>query len=219
MLNCGIIYRLISPSEKSYIGQTWNLQMRLRNYKKSITSQQPKLFNAIQKYGFDNFSVEILDMCYNQEELDDAEIYWINYYDSISNGYNCKTGGSYGKHSQETKMKMKISNKRIHSNVTKTKISKSLNGKKHLFDRVTKNIEHVFKLYDSHKNVFYTLNLYEFCRQHNLIAPSALREVIFKKRNRSHYKGWTGEALPKTTENLKMVGAAGVEPAKTLRTF
>lgn len=99
----GIVYKLISPSGKVYIGQTWNLEERLKSYKKKSCKGQKKLFNAILKYKFDSFEIEVLDYCYEQVELDDAEIYWIQYYDSIKNGYNLRSGGSRGLHSEETK--------------------------------------------------------------------------------------------------------------------
>lgn len=43
---------------------------------------------AIRKYGKDAFDVEIIDMASTQEELNEKEKYWIQYYSSVSNGYN-----------------------------------------------------------------------------------------------------------------------------------
>ena len=39
--------------------------------------------------------------------INDREIYWINFYDSFNNGYNCTTGGhSNFKRSEETRRKL-----------------------------------------------------------------------------------------------------------------
>lgn len=47
---------------------------------------------AIHKYGKDNFIIEQIEQC-NQEDLNDREKYWINFYDSYRNGYNSTLGG------------------------------------------------------------------------------------------------------------------------------
>ena len=86
----GFIYRYISPSNKSYIGQTINsLQQRAKNghnYKNSTY-----FYNAIQKYGFENFSWEILGE-FPIEILSKKEIYYIQLYNTmVPNGYNLRT--------------------------------------------------------------------------------------------------------------------------------
>jgi len=87
------IYRLISPSDKSYIGQSIRLDRRLIEHKQGAKKKVlPKLYQAIKKYGFENFQVEILEEC-EPELLNEREIYWISYYDSFYNGYNATSGG------------------------------------------------------------------------------------------------------------------------------
>lgn len=53
--------------------------------------------SAIQKYGKENFIKEIIQVCQNKEELNNAEIYWIDFYKSTDSniGYNILSGG-YG---------------------------------------------------------------------------------------------------------------------------
>ena len=106
------IYKLESPSGKCYVGQTVNLRKRLSRYKNASCEGQPYIYNAIKKYGFDNFKVEIL---YQTETefthlgvlLDTLETAWINKYDCINNGYNLMQGGAGGyRHSQKTKDKI-----------------------------------------------------------------------------------------------------------------
>lgn len=82
------------------------------------------LKKAIAKYGKENFKRIILEKCYTDEELSNAEIKWIEKYDAVNNKgfYNLAEGGTggmrwksiphpmYGKHhSKETKIKMSIS--------------------------------------------------------------------------------------------------------------
>lgn len=53
---------------------------------------------AINKYGKDNFSVEILEECESIEDLRDAERKWIKFYNAQSNNdfYNIAEGGQWG---------------------------------------------------------------------------------------------------------------------------
>lgn len=48
----------------------------------------------MRDYGIENFSFEILEEC-PKEQLDDREIYWIEYYHSTdkAKGYNVSKGG------------------------------------------------------------------------------------------------------------------------------
>lgn len=50
---------------------------------------------AIQKYGKENFKCEIIEWCKTREELNAAEIKWINYYDANNSEiyYNITSGG------------------------------------------------------------------------------------------------------------------------------
>lgn len=53
---------------------------------------------AVKKHGRDNFTKEILEECSSKEELDNKEIYWIEYYNSrdLTVGYNLARGGDGG---------------------------------------------------------------------------------------------------------------------------
>ena len=51
------------------------------------------LYRSFRKYGIDNFTFQVIELC-NQWELDEKEIYWIQYYDSCFSGYNETFGGS-----------------------------------------------------------------------------------------------------------------------------
>ena len=82
-------------NNKVYIGKTVDPTKRWSGngckYKSCI-----KFYNAIQKYGWDNFEHIILEKVSSNEEADIQEQYWIKYFDSIKNGYNLTQGGTGG---------------------------------------------------------------------------------------------------------------------------
>lgn len=94
----GYIYKITNlVNGKSYIGKTersikvrWKEHLRL-----SRLNYQLPLYRAFLKYGTDNFSVEQIEEC-DPTILDEREIYWIAYYDTYRNGYNCTEGGEGG---------------------------------------------------------------------------------------------------------------------------
>lgn len=102
------IYKITSPSSKIYIGQSTNWVKRFKYYEKLECKGQSKLYNSLQKYGFENHIFEIIEEC-SEELLNEREIYWIQYYNSINEGLNIKEGGIGGKWNDE--MKQKLSNK------------------------------------------------------------------------------------------------------------
>lgn len=86
------VYKHTSPNGKVYIGITSrNPVVRWANG--HGYSGQPKFHNAILKYGWDNFSHEILFSHLSKEEACEIEMRLIEQCDSIRNGYNSSTGG------------------------------------------------------------------------------------------------------------------------------
>lgn len=84
-------------NNKKYIGQTkQDPERRWREGGKGYVNS-PKFWNAIQKYGWDNFDHEIIEVIDGTpSEADEREIYWIAYYDTYNNdekGYNMTPGG------------------------------------------------------------------------------------------------------------------------------
>lgn len=110
---CGIYKITNLVNGKIYIGQSKNIYKRWSEHKRPRNYNCPLLYKAIKKYGIDNFSFEIQEIC-SEEELNEKEIYWIKYYNSCvffenGFGYNCNEGGSEGKgyvFSEETREKM-----------------------------------------------------------------------------------------------------------------
>src|SRR6056300_1879275 len=97
----GIIYKITSPSGKVYVGQTIrSFEKRMQEHR-DVKSKCSAVRNAIDKYG-DEMKYEIIEDNVPQEQLDEREIYWISYFNSLRpNGYNLKTGGRFYKATQE----------------------------------------------------------------------------------------------------------------------
>ena len=107
---CSGIYGLRNKvNNKWYVGQSAvSIENRWNEYKRLQCYNQPKLLNALTKYGIDNFDKIILEECSgDQKLLDKREDYWIRHYDSVENGYNCRYGGANGKMGEEAKLRVK----------------------------------------------------------------------------------------------------------------
>lgn len=79
---------------KMYIGQSVDIGKRLRNHINDYKANRYNLniYKAYKKYGIENFDFDIIEYC-NKNELGRKEVYWIFYYDTLSNGYNMQPGG------------------------------------------------------------------------------------------------------------------------------
>lgn len=87
-----IVYKITNKiNNKIYIGQTNNLKRRIQEHKHDKRNNHP-IHNAIKKYGWENFEIEIL---YQGENYNEEEKKWITYYDSRNKtkGYNIVSGG------------------------------------------------------------------------------------------------------------------------------
>ena len=102
-----VVYRHTSPSGKCYIGLTKDYELRCMQHKNS-NNVCAAFRNALEKYGWDNFTHEILEENLTLQEANDREKYFIEYHNSLSpNGYNLTTGGDTFELSEETKEKMR----------------------------------------------------------------------------------------------------------------
>lgn len=113
---CVYIHTNIINSKK-YVGMTCNIKSRFgkdgggylhKNKERKFI--QPAFANAINKYGWENFSHEIIFSNLLKEEADALESELIKKYDTQNpdRGYNIKDGGSNGHLSEETKKKLSL---------------------------------------------------------------------------------------------------------------
>lgn len=124
---------------KCYIGQTKN--MKWRKYP-SCYVYCTKFFRAINKYGWNNFTHEILKEC-TENDVDYWEAYYIQKYNSIENGYNLESGGKSNQTvSKETKQKIREANlKRVYRPTGKPAWNKGLK----LSDEYRKKLSDIHK--------------------------------------------------------------------------
>lgn len=120
------IYKITSPSNRVYIGQSVELETRFLKYKNNCNNQT-KLKRSFNKYGFENHKFEILEEC-DIPELNNKERYWQDYYESVSKGLNCRATASDKKSGYL-------------SNETKAKLSESKKGKRLGFEPWNKGIK------------------------------------------------------------------------------
>lgn len=190
---------------KVYIGQTNNIETRWKpiSYKRS-----PRFYRAIQKYGWENFTHEILSEIEDQNEADNQEISLIEYFDSTNpeNGYNILPGGGINtrgmKHSEETKNK-----------ISKTKTGKNTGenspfyGKHHSDEHRNKMLKSFLEKYggENHPNAkpVYLIDItndsreyYSYikaiCKKHpewnyKSLVAAVNKKSLFKKRYKIEY--------------------------------
>lgn len=144
------VYKHTSPNGKVYIGIT-SLTPKNRWHNGHGYNRCKIFYNAIQKYGWENFSHEVLYEGLSKEEAEEKEIELIAQYKSTDSeyGYNIAIGGrtnkgvkrseEYKRHlserrkgkplSEETKRKLSESLKgRVYSEETKRKMSEARKG-------------------------------------------------------------------------------------------
>ncbi len=147
----------VLPDQNSCYGAIY-CTTNLVNGKKYIgqdSNNNPKYFGsgvafagALKKYGKENFEKEILQYCINQEDLNESEIYWIDYFGAVKSDlfYNLADGGLiFGKRfkkgtspwnlgksfTEEQRKKMSVAHLgNIQSKETKEKRAEKLRGRK-----------------------------------------------------------------------------------------
>jgi group I intron endonuclease len=104
------IYKITSPSNKIYIGQSVDINRRWAEYKNMRCNTQPKLKRSFEKYGVDKHIFEIIEEC-SKDQLNEREIYWGKHYNVLGKeGLSLKLGEQGGIKSEESKLKQSISN-------------------------------------------------------------------------------------------------------------
>jgi group I intron endonuclease len=204
---CGI-YKIVSPSSKIYIGQTLDFNRRINEYKKGYSSvkSQIKLYRSINKYKWENHSIELIEKC-SIELLNERERYWQEYYNVLKEGLNCllvNTDSMKMVLSDETKLKMSIAkkgkkksplteeHKKLLSEVKKGKklseyhkkcISKGSKGTRlrgeHPCAKRVINIE-TNEIFECVKNAWENLNKYSYSHFRSMLNGNCTNKTVYK---------------------------------------
>jgi group I intron endonuclease len=108
-----IVYEAKFPNGKRYIGLTTKpLERRKIEHKHHSKDSNRKFYNAIRKYGWENVVWKILTTCSSEEQMRDKEKHFIKKFRTLEQefGYNHREGGDGGRHDEETKRKISVTN-------------------------------------------------------------------------------------------------------------
>ena len=131
------IYKITSPSDKIYIGQSINIDSRFNCYKNLNCKDQPKIYNSLKKYGPENHIFEIIEEC-PISYLNELEFWWKIYYNSVEDGLNCELyDNGVGPRSEEVKKKIGKAHKGNKYNLGKLRSEKT----KQLQSKIAKSQE------------------------------------------------------------------------------
>lgn len=93
---CGIYKITCLENDKSYIGQSVNIKDRFKQHIKTALSCAPstnKLYQEMKQYEPFNFIFEVLEIV-PKSELNNRELYWINFYKTKEYGLNNTRGNN-----------------------------------------------------------------------------------------------------------------------------
>lgn len=201
----GIIYKITNlVNKKSYIGQTiYSFKERYKGGKWWKYTTNRYLKHSIKKYGFKNFSVEILEYSKNIEELNSLEEKYADLYNTyVPNGYNLiHCGNNKIKHQKSLdlytkeiilnspeKIDVKIKNIRKFcrdNGLDLRAIYRVINGRfnshkgwslKGNIDKVLKN-KHKYIFYNIHGTEYRITGLTDFCKLKGLKYHS-MRDMV-----------------------------------------
>ena len=191
-LNC--IYSIKNIiNEKRYIGKAINLKNRLIGHRRK--NSKSVISKAIQKYGLNNFKIDILEENINNDLMNEKEIFYVKYFNSFKEGYNCSLGGDGGncfpegyKHSKasiEKSIKTRKERNIKPSQETKEQISATLkeyykNNKGHNSGK-TFSEESRKKMSESRKKYFLENPLAKEQHLKNIHSPQSIKKTSLKK--------------------------------------
>lgn len=216
------IYKILSPSGRVYIGQSWNIKNRFQSYGSQHIRRQPKLFASLKKYGKAAHLFEIiheLPKDISQRELDRYESFYIDQH--IDCGFemlNIKGGGSRGKMPKESMDKTVATKKakgirsgmlgKTHSEATKRKMSEAAKGKPKSESMKEKNRLRMLgtTISDETRSKLVLSHIGKISR------PAGFRhseETKLKLKAKRSYRIISDETRKKTSESLKAAYASG----------
>ncbi len=133
------VYCLTSPSGKRYVGiaiRKDGIEGRWKEYKRFHCKEQPALFNALKKYGPENFKYEVILETNDVDNAKRSEMYLIDVWNLQDDkyGYNISDGGDHSasdnfKYSQKGRKWTDEEKKKLSIKKTGIKMSKEFGEK------------------------------------------------------------------------------------------
>lgn len=153
-----------------YIGQSKNIRKRYFSHHRTDFLNEKnccfntKIYQALRKYGLENFEISVIEEC-SVQELDKKETYWIGYYNSYKNGYNSTEGGqnwSENIHSLKTEEKRAVTRE----------LNQSLKGENHPRAKLTNEQvisireryiqgESIKEIYEDYTSIYSSINTFK----------------------------------------------------------
>lgn len=101
------IYTIESPTNKVYVGQSTDLKHRERQYSWASCKSQRRLYNSIQKHGWENHVFNVI-MPLREDATPEQLVYWEQFFIDFYRNQgidllNLRDAGSVGKMSEESK--------------------------------------------------------------------------------------------------------------------
>ena len=168
MTFCGIYQIKNKINGKKYVGQSTDIEGRLKDHfrylkNKNYKQENEHFMRAFHKYGAENFEASIIAIC-DEKDLNIYEPWFINIQGCANPkyGYNKTFGGEGNRATIETRKKMSRNHADVkgknnpfygkrHSDESRKKISESKKGKNHPFYGKEFSEEHKKKMSESHK--------------------------------------------------------------------
>lgn len=191
------IYKITClPTNKKYVGQTIrSLKDRFNDHYWSRNKISTKFMLELRKFNKKDFIIELIEELDNQEEANNREIYWINYYDSINNGYNSKsTIGKCGGDTLTNNPNMKEISKKISESKLGDKNPMRINGglkgeKNGMFGITPKNARKCVSININTNKVKVFKSIKELQIYHNVTTDCMVISRC-KGQTKSPYKGY-----------------------------
>ena len=182
------IYKITSPTNKIYVGQTINFNKRIIHYRNLHFYKQKKLYASVLKHGWDKHIFEIIEKC-NIELLNERERYWQDFYNVTSlNGLNIrltKSNDRSGTLSEISKNKISIANSGIKNGMYGKKLTEKakqlqrikLSGEKNYLSKWLINLE---------TGIFYPC-LFEASQTINVHKGVLWLNIVKNKKNKTSF--------------------------------
>ena len=146
------IYKITNPNGKIYVGQSINIEKRLKQHRFGHDGKKTRIYNSIKKYGWISHTTEILEEC-EIKLLNEKERYWQEYFNSFERGLNAmltETTTKRREFGEEFKQNLK-SSKKVYSEDGLKSLKEKLSGTNNPFYGKTHSKETLEKIIQANK--------------------------------------------------------------------